>query len=148
MPNQSIRRGISLLETLLSVSIIVLLAGMAAPVYFSFQVRNDLDVTQVSIAQTLRRAQILAQAVDGDSAWGLKVQPGALIMFKGINFSSRDPSFDEQFDVAASVTPAGVDEIVFSKVSGDPTVAGVITLAGSSGDTRSLTITDKGTITY
>ena len=63
--------GFTLLEVLLSVAIIALIAGIGTPVYQSFQTRNDLDVVTNTVAQSLRRAQVLARASDGDTTWGV-----------------------------------------------------------------------------
>src|SRR3990167_8395347 len=107
--------GFTMIELLLSISIIAIIAGMSAPIYQAFQVRNDLDIATVSIVQSLRRAQILSEAVDGDSSWGVKVQSGSIILFKGVNYATRDINFDEKFDVSASITPSGVSEVAFTK---------------------------------
>ncbi|TSC67347.1 MAG: hypothetical protein G01um101472_445, partial [Parcubacteria group bacterium Gr01-1014_72] len=47
--------GFTLIEMLLSISLLVLMGGIAIPIYYSFQVRNDLDIVTASHAQLLRR---------------------------------------------------------------------------------------------
>ena len=144
--------GFTLIELLLSVAIITIIAGMSAPVYQSFQVRNDLDIAAVTIAQSLRRAQALSQAVDGDTSWGMYAQSGSITLFKGINFLTRDSSYDETFNLPSSITPSSVSgnfwEIVYAKFTGLPQTTGAVTLTANTNEARSITINEKGMISY
>ena len=140
-------RGFTLLELLLSVAIIGVLAGLSLPVYRTLLSKNDLDVATVVTAQSARRAQLLSQAVDGDITWGMKVQRGSIVLFKGTSFGSRDTTFDETFDVPTTISVSGTTEIVFAEVTGLPQSTGTITLTSES-DIQSISINAKGTITY
>ncbi len=141
-------RGFALIELLLSAALIALIAGLSAPVYQSFQVKNDLDVAQNTIGQTLRRAQILSQSVDGDVSWGVKIQTGSIILFKGAAYAARDAGFDEIFDVPPVIIPSGPAEIVFFKFSGLPQSTGTVTLTASTGEIKNIAINAKGTVDY
>lgn len=140
-------RGFTLLEVLLSVAIIGILAGLSIPVFRTMLTKNDLDIATVTTAQTLRRAQILSQAVDGDTSWGLKVQSGNITLFKGTSFATRDNNFDETFEMPNTIGMSGTIEIVFAKFTGFPQTAGVINLSTAS-DSRSVTINEKGMVDY
>lgn len=140
--------GFTLIELLLSISVIMIIASMSAPVYQSFQVRNDLDIAAVTIAQSLRRAEVLATAVDGDISWGVKIQSGNISVFKGTSYVARDTTFDEVFDVPTSITPSGVSEIVFAKFTGLPQTTGIVTLTSNANETRTITTNAKGMVNY
>lgn len=140
--------GFTLIELLLSIAVITLIAGMSAPVYQSFQVRNDLDIATVATAQNLRRAETLATAVDGDTSWGIKVQSGSITLFKGTSYAARDVAFDESFDLPESLTPSGVSEVVFAKFTGLPQTTGTITYTSNANETRNITINAKGMVSY
>ncbi len=141
-------RGFTLLEVLLSVTLIAIIAGISVPVYQSFQVKNDLEVTANTIAQTLRRAQTLSRAVDGDISWGVSTQNQKITLFKGAGYASRDSSFDEIFDFPKSITPSGTGEVVFSKFSGELVSTVTISLTSSNNETKNITINPKGIISY
>lgn len=141
-------RGFTLVEILLSVATVAIIAGISVSTYQSFQVRNDLSIAATAVAQSLRRAQMLSQAVDGDTSFGLKIQSGSIVVFKGISYASRDISFDEQFDVPSSITPSGLSEIVFTKFTGMPNTAGTIIFTSSINETRNITINQKGMVDY
>jgi len=143
--NQS---GFTLSEILLSIALIGVIASISTPVYQAFQIRNDLDIAATSLVQTIRRAQLLSQAVDGDAPWGISVQLGSLVLFKGASYTARDSNFDEVFGVPTSITPSGTLEIVFAKFTGLPQTTGTITLTSNTNETRAITINAKGMVSY
>lgn len=140
--------GFTLLETLLSIAIIGLIAGIGAPVYQSFQVRNDLDIGAAIIAQSARRAQMLAQASDGDASWGVRVQSGSIALFKGASYASRDMAYDETFHLPRSIASSGMSEVVYAKFTGLPKMIGAITLTSNANETRTIAINAKGTVSF
>ena len=133
---------------LLSIAIITIIAGISIPIYQTFQVRNDLDLSASTIAQTARRAQFLAQASDGDSNWGVHVQSGGISLFKGSVFATRDMTVDETFDLPKSLTPTGASDIIYQKVTGMPQATGTILLTSNANETRTILINAKGTVSY
>ena len=141
-------QGFTLLEVLLTIAIIGILAGAAAPVFQALQNRNDLDIALTTTAQSLRRAQLLAQAVANDTTWGVKVRPGFIIIFQGPNFINRNTNFDEEFTMSSSLTFSGVSEFVFSKFSGLPQNPGTLILTTTNNESKSLNLNAKGTISY
>lgn len=140
--------GFTLIEVMLSLAAIGIIAGISVPIYQSFQVRNDLDIATIELAQGARRAQLLAQAVDGDTSWGIKIQSGSLAIFKGTSYAARDATFDELFEVPTSLTPSGVSEIVFTKFTGLPQITGTMTLTANTNEARTITINAKGLVSY
>jgi len=140
--------GFTLIEVLLSIAGVAIIAGISIPVYQSFQVRNDLDIATVEIAQSARRTQTLSQAVDGDTSWGIKIQSGSVAVFKGVSYAARDSTFDEVFEVPTSITASGISEIVFAKFTGLPQTTGTITLTSNTNETRTITINAKGMVSY
>lgn len=142
------KKGFTLLEVLLSVAILSLVAGFGAPIFQSFQTRNSLDIAAVEIAQSMRRAQILAQAADGDTTWGVSIQSGQTTLFRGASFAGRDTDYDEAFDLPSSITPSGVGEIVFAKLTGLPQTTGAVTLTSSTNETRSVAVNSKGVVSH
>jgi len=133
---------------LLSIAALSIIAGIGVPVYQSLQVRNDLDIAATTVAHDARRAQLLAQASDGDSPWGVSVSTAQIILFKGASYASRDSTFDELSSIPTTITSSGFTEIVFNKYTGLPQTTGTITLTSIAGNLRTITINAKGTITY
>ena len=140
--------GFTLIEVLLSVSLIAVMAGISIPFYQTFQNRNNLDVASNTIAQTARRAQLLAQANDSDSVWSIYIEPGYLTLFKGDTTSTRDTEYDERFEISSGITATGDLMIVFDKVTGKPDNAKTIILTSTTNETRTISINTKGIIEY
>ena len=141
-------RGFTMIEVMLSLAIIAVLAGISTPIYQSFQVRNDLDIAAVTIAQSMRRAQTLSEAIDGDTTWGVDVRSGSITVYKGASYIARDTTYDELFDMPGSITPSGIGGSVFSKFTGLPQTTGTITLTSNANETRTITINSKGAVSY
>ncbi|MEK7560888.1 MAG: LamG-like jellyroll fold domain-containing protein [Patescibacteria group bacterium] len=111
--------GFSLVQILLSLAVLALLLGIGVPIYFSFQTRNDLDIAASSVAQALRSAKARAEAMDGDSSWGVKIESGKITLFRGASFAGRDPAYDEVTNVPTHISATGDIEIVFAKFTGE-----------------------------
>lgn len=140
--------GFTLIELLLSVAIIGVLSGLSLPVYESFARRNDLDLTAQSTVSAIRRAEVYARAVQGDSVWGVKFQSSGVTLFKGATYASRDTAFDETITLPGSVTISGLSEVQFAKLSAAPSTTGTVTLTSTANDTRTLTLNAKGMVDY
>jgi prepilin-type N-terminal cleavage/methylation domain-containing protein len=143
-----INNGFTLLEVLLSVALITILGGISLAAYYSLFSRNDLDVAKNQIAQSLGRASFLSSASVGDTTWGVKVLPGNVVIFKGESYASRDANYDEIYSISSSVTPSGLLEIIFYKMTGFPGSVGAIILTSTNGETRTITINSKGSVSY
>lgn len=143
-------KGFTLLEVLLSIAIISGMAAFSIPVYQSFQVKNDLDLAASKIIQTLIRAQMLSQGVDGDATWGVKIQTGSITIFKGTSFNTRDANFDEVSTISQSIilSPIILNEIIFNKFSGEPQTQGTINLTSTNNEVKTITINSKGFVSY
>ncbi len=144
----SFRKGFTLIEMLLSVAVIVAITGISIPIYESFQVRNELDIAAVSIVQSLRRAEALAQSSSGDASWGVHIVSGSVTLFKGSSYATRDATLDEIFTIPTSIVPSGVSDIVFDRLTGFPQSTGTITLTSNRGEARNMTINQKGMVNY
>ena len=140
-------RGFTLIEVLLSISILSIIAGLSIPVYQSFLARNDLSNSAESTASALRRANSYARGVKDDSTWGVKVQSSAITLFKGASFASRDTTYDESVSMPG-ITAAGMDEILFTKLTGVPSANGTITLTTTNNETRTVTLNAQGMVAY
>lgn len=140
--------GFSLIEILLSMAAIALIAGISIPIYQAFQVRNDLDIAATTIVNSMRRAQVLAQASEGDTSSGVNIQMGSVTLFRGASYATRSVDLDEIFEMPTSITPSGTAEVVFNKFTGLPVSVGTITLTSTVNKIENITINAKGTVDY
>lgn len=143
------KNAFTLLEVMLTIAIIALISAIMIPVMNTYRVGDDLDVARNDFMQSLRRAQILAQASDGDISWGVKFQSGNITLFKGTSYASRDVNYDEVYDIADIISlDSGSDEIVFEKFTGYPDFTGDIQLSTSSNEIQVISINQFGMLDY
>jgi Tfp pilus assembly protein FimT len=140
--------GVTLLETILVIALVVGIAGMSAPLYQSFQVRNELDVTANTIVQSMRRAQALSQSGEQDSEWGVYMASETVTLFKGASYITRDAGFDELFSVKDALVFTGVQEVVFDKLTGNTDSIGTTTLTSSTDEVREIVVNSKGNVSF
>lgn len=145
--NNSSSKGFTLLEVLLVISILALIAGFAIPLSQQFQRKTDLENAIIHTVQALRSTLGKSTAIEENSSWGVYAQLGGLTIFQGVDFLTRDPSFDETLPFPPTVQPSGTTEFVFQKLSGEPLSAGTLTLSSFS-DSHSITVTSTGSIEY
>jgi prepilin-type N-terminal cleavage/methylation domain-containing protein len=143
-----IQRGFTLIEVLLAIVLISLLTAISIEAYYSLFYRNDLDVAKNQVAQALGRAASLSAASFRDSNWGVEISTNNVVIFKGITYAGRDQNYDEIYPIASSITPSGLSEVIFTKMTGLPQSTGTVTLTSANGDARNITINSKGTVSY
>jgi len=141
-------KGFTMLEIMLVMTVIVIATALTMPIYQAFQPKNDIEVASTAVANGARRAQILSQASNMDSAWGIKIETGKVIVFKGDSYEMRDQEEDEIFEIAKNISISGITEIVFSKTFGMPNPSGEIILRSINNDIKTININEKGTVSY
>lgn len=144
----SYTKGFTLIEVLLSVSLVALIAGLAAPVLFSLPGRTDFDAAGMNVVNTIRRAELLARGGTLDTPWGVRIETSRVVLFSGPNFASRDQSRDEEIIFPNGVVAAGLNEVVFSKLRGEPSATGTILLTSPAGKLANISVNSKGLVQY
>jgi prepilin-type N-terminal cleavage/methylation domain-containing protein len=142
------KKGFTLPEVLLSILLIGIIAGMSLPVSRIFLDRNELDQTVAQAVYTIRRAQAMSIAGDGDSMWGVRMSTSSILLFKGSSYASRDQSFDESISIAPTISFSGFSEVVFQKGTGAPFSTGTSTFTLFNGEIRTISINQKGMVSY
>jgi prepilin-type N-terminal cleavage/methylation domain-containing protein len=142
------RRGFSLIELLLAVAALSLIAGVMIPVAQSFQNSNSGAVAAAHLEQAARRASMLARAGAQDSAWGVNVQTGAIVLYAGSSFATRVVAYDESFPIASSLIIGGATDYLFPKFTGSPAAAATTTFTTPNNHVHSVSLTAKGVAAY
>lgn len=148
LKNQKSTIGFTLVEVLLVMAIVIVIFVAAAPVYFPLVFRNDLAISQNTVSSLARRAQLLAQGVDGDGGWGIKIQSGSITLFTGASYASRDTNKDEIHELPSTINPSGLQEVMYTKFTGLPSSTGTLTFIASNNETSTVTINEKGTVSF
>ena len=138
-------KGFTLLEILVVVGVMAVLISAVLGSGLDFYKTQQLNVHTQGIVQGLRRAQQKAMAVENDSNFGVHFANNNYTLFKGSNFEQRDIQYDEVVDLPQVLTVSGIQEIVFSKVEGIPSLVGDIIISNGI-ETRIIDINEIGRI--
>lgn len=139
--------GFTLVEVLITVALFAILAGFAAPAFLSYQLRNDVDIAAISMAQSVRRAQALSMGSEEDSRWGVAVAVGSLTIYQGDSYATRAIEFDEVIELNPNVLVTGLGEITFDKLTGLPTSTGLVTFTAQDRSVA-VSVNDQGIVEY
>lgn len=141
--------GFTLIEALLSISLIAVLAGVGIGSITRFQNKNDLDLAVRSVAEALRRSEELSKGSSGDSSWGVNIASSTITVFRGPSFASRTSALDEITTISENISVIGVSEFVFSRLFATTTNVGTTTLYHTLiGESGTINVNGKGVITY
>lgn len=144
---KNFKRGISLLEIVIAISIFIVLAVSFVPLTTKFFRKQQFDIHSQGIVQALRRAQFKAMSLDYDSSFGVYFGEQEYILFKGGSYSERDQGHDEEFDLPQGAQISGITEIVFSKLEGFPSDTGNIYFTIGS-NSKIIEVNNRGVINY
>lgn len=140
-------KGFTLVELVIVIAIISLISVITITGYYIWKTQNELDIAQILIVNSFKRAQLMAESVSNDSGWGINLQTGKATVFEGDTYLTRNTSSDINIDLPQSISYSGLNEVVFSKVFGIPSITGAVLL--TRGDkTRQIVINAKGVLNY
>lgn len=140
-------KGFTLVELLLVLAIFAIFFVLSESVYVNLKSSSNLKIATTNLVQSIRYAQNNSEIMKNDSKWGVEIFSDKAVIFKGNSYLTRDNSFDQNFDFPKGITPSGVSEIVFEKMTGSTSNTGTVILTNSSG-VKNILINEKGTITY
>ena len=136
--------GFTMIEILLVIAGVILIAALTIPVGIRFFQTQTLDETMAGILETLRRAQNQAIFQKNDRAFGVKFLSDSYVLFQGTSYEEF-PSEDESFSLPSGTTTSGINEVVFSKLTGIPNTTGTLTIT-SGNDSQVININEQGKI--
>ncbi len=141
------KKAFTLLEVLLTVSILVLSAGVMSPIYFSAKNKEDLSSSVDMVVASLRRAQTLSIGGQHDTSWGVKILNGNIIIFSGNDFLSRNSALDEKILTNKNIIISGSNEFVFDKITGSTSDFGNVILSLKS-NSNTISVNKRGIVSY
>lgn len=147
MTNKSIASGFTMVELLVVIALMGILVGLSIPFYQSFQVSSQLDNTSFEIIQTLRLAQANAISGENEETFGIHFEQQRYTLFQGDIYNSNDSS-NEINDIPGTLnisTTFGQD-IIFSRIKGEASVAGTVTISSNTNESKVIKINAKGSI--
>ena len=136
------------MEIMLSIALLTVIAGMGLPFYHNLQTRTTQDNAAFRLTQMSRRAQDLSQGIKTDAAWGIYIGDQYITLFRGTDYSTRDPDYDETYKIPAEINFTGDQEYVYSKLDGRLPSSVSIGVEAPEEETMDININQAGMIEY
>jgi len=135
--------GFSLIEIIIVITALIIIAALTIPVGVNFYKKELLNETSQDVLNIVRSAREKAIFQKNDSNFGVKFFSGSYVSFRGDSYDSRIPGEDEDYYLPIGISIIGLDQIVFAKLTGNPSVAGIITISFGSEEHKIL-INEQG----
>ncbi len=134
-PKALLIKGFTLVEVIVVVSIMVTLIGMAVVGFKNFASFQQYNQAVNSVEFVLNETRLSARSAESDSSHGVKFTANSITQFVGDTYSAIDPSNKVTTFTLVTLNPVltgGVDEIVFTKLTGLPVASGIVEVSGVS----------------
>ena len=116
------KKGVTLIELLIVVALIIIFSTLTLPVGFNFYRESTLKDQARNLENSLRRAQAMAITGRGESNAGVKIEEGQYTVFEGESYEERRKEADITIPFPIALSATGADEIVFQKLTGLPII--------------------------
>ncbi len=143
-------RGFTLVEILLTILIMILIAGVLFSAFRSFTSRRILDGASAEVVSALSQARQDTLDSLADSSYGVHFGSGSVVIFKGASYTPGD-SNNRTITLTSLVTltpslTGGAIDITFARLTGKASVSGtvVVSLKADTSQTRTVTVTLGG----
>ncbi|MFA6445932.1 MAG: prepilin-type N-terminal cleavage/methylation domain-containing protein [Candidatus Paceibacterota bacterium] len=143
------RKGFTILEILIALAIMGILMAISVS---HFSVLNDRQIVEKeahAILGTLEQARLNAIASRYDSPYGVKFNSTSTVLFQGNTYDSRDQSKDDirplnsKLQINSNLSSSGglSTYVDYSKITGEASATGTITIILKSATTTNKVIT-------
>lgn len=141
------RRGVTLLELLLVITIMSTLSVMTASFYSRFFVQNAVDNTVDQLVGQIRKAQFYAMmGKQSGGNWGVNFSSNTITLYQGNTFGTRNAALDEKFSVNANISLGAFSDINFTHATGLPASSQTINIMGPNNTTKTVTVNAQGVV--
>lgn len=130
----NINKGISLIEILIVISIILILAAIVVPNLSFIKKQQALQTTKEDIVSLLNEARNSTISSKNSLTYGVHFQADRAILFSGASYSdspnNKQISFDSSVTIPATggINIGGGSDVVFQRLTGDTINNGTIVI--------------------
>lgn len=151
MKNFKNKKGITLIETLMAISIISILLVLVLPSFSSIKKNNILKSSAEDVLSALDQAHSQTLSSVNSSVYGVHFQADQVIIFKGTSYSSNDSNNKIIYittpatisNVTLNNSSSTTGDVYFTHLTGVPNKTGTITVSTSNGS-KIITISVTG----
>lgn len=138
------KSGFTLIEFLVTITILVLATGLVLPSFNFFRKQSSLDGAAQEITSALRLAQNQTTASENSSSFGIYFETNKFTVFKGGTFSPSSPD-NKVHLLSPSLTISEIDLggtnfVVFDRLTGDTANYGSVKIEQVNDNTKNKTV--------
>ena len=144
-------KGITLIELLVSISIIAVIATIFISAFSTFRENSQLSEAQSAIIGLLKDARSRTLSSQNKSNYGIHFETAKAVLFKGNAYNPADTSNEPYFlptsvQISAINLTGGAVDTVFTRLLGTTTASGTVTISSkrTGGSFRVITILGTG----
>lgn len=143
------KNGLTIIELLVVVAIIILLASVVLPSFKDFREDRVLKSATEDVLATLDRAHSQTLSSLESSTYGIHFESDKMVVFKGDTYSESDPD-NSEISIQSPATISDISltddavDVYFSRLKGLPSVSGTITISTNS-LSKVITVSPTGT---
>lgn len=151
------KKGFSLIEVLITISIAAVIASFSFPFYSAWQNSSSINNYKAQLIEILELAKLRSEAGLNNVSHGvyfdvLEDDADSFILFQGESYALRESQYDREFEMPGNIilsTNLLGDEMVFEKYTGSPGSTGVINLKEEvSSENHEILINQIGVVFY
>ncbi len=141
-------KGLTLIEVLIVVAIIVTISGLGLFVGLDFYKTHALNSERDIIVSILMKTRNKAANNFNESPHGVYIDSDGYTIFQGASYALRNQSYDEFIKRTNAVSASGLQEMVFEQLTGSlTTAAGDVTLSNGIKSTN-ISLNSEGRINW
>jgi Tfp pilus assembly protein FimT len=129
-------KGLTYLETILVVSIVIIMSVFLIPIGSRLLQNVKTSATETLVISSLRKAQFYAINNKENKAWGVCLTSNKIRIYTD---DCESPTNNEDYTLVETAEIAGLEDIVFSRLTGEPNAEAQINL--TTGINQELRIT-------
>jgi prepilin-type N-terminal cleavage/methylation domain-containing protein len=140
-------RAFTLIEVLMVVALVGVLGSVVVTPFHAVTRVREPSVARHVFIEAVWEASQHARAGTYGTDWGVRVATGSVTVFSGVTYALRTPAYDEIYDLPRTVQHTGIDELVFSAMTGSVVSAGTTRFENEYASTG-VAVSTEGVVTY
>jgi prepilin-type N-terminal cleavage/methylation domain-containing protein len=152
MNTTPLKKGLTLIEMLIVIAVLVFLTAGGLRVFGSFNESQNLDKSAAKIRGLLEEARSLTLASKGDMQYGVHLETGKAVLYQGPTYNASASSnvsitFPSKVSISNITLTGGGSDVLFSRVTGTVSSYGTTTLSLlTSSSTKALVVYRTGLV--
>ncbi|MES2966980.1 MAG: type II secretion system protein [Patescibacteria group bacterium] len=144
------KRGFTLIELLFTISLIAIVSTFVFTAFVEYGNQQVFQSAVVEVASVIKETRQKTLSSETTTQFGVYFAADHLVVFEGSVYNPASITNQIKTLPGVTITPVltgGVSEFVFTRLTGEPTATGVVTITDNrSGSTEEITILSSGLI--